>query len=173
MPDPLAVLLLPTRLEEFALADQARDLLRAPRIVALEPPRVSWARLARLPAPMAARTALRQAKRLKLPGSARVVIIYDPLQTMMGLGLLARHDEAELWYVHAGRERTVADPKLELRIGELDELARERAALEISLEELAPLPPERTWFEANELLWDRLEELEIAFFADRPPGSGD
>jgi hypothetical protein len=165
MPDPLAILLLPVRLEEFALAEQARDLLRAPRVIALEPPRVPWARLARLPEALALRTALRQAKRLKLPGDARVVIVYDPLQTMMGLGLLARHADAELWYLRAGQTATEAEPKLAQRIAELDDLARRRAALEISLEDLAPLPPERTWFEANELLWDRLEELEIAQFA--------
>jgi len=164
MPDPLAVLLLPDRLEEFALSEHARDLLRAPRVIALEPPRVSWARLARLPDPFASRTALRQAKRLKLPGTARVVIIYNPLQTMMGLGLLARHREAELWYVRAASEPTDVEPKLEQRIAELDEAARKRAVLDITVDDLAPLPPERTWFEANELLWDRLEELEIAQF---------
>lgn len=165
MPDQLAVLLLPDRLEEFALAEHARDLLRAPRIVALEPPRVSWTRLARLPDAFAARTALRQAKRLKLPGSVRVVILYSPLQTMMALGLLARHRGAELWYLPTGEPAPEADPRLELRMAELDELARRRAKLEITVENLAPLPPERTWFEANELLWDRLEELDIAEFA--------
>jgi hypothetical protein len=165
MPDPLAVLLLPERLEDFALSEHARDLLRAPQVIALEPPRVSWARLAKLPEAFAARTALRQAKRLKLPGAARVVIIYDPLQTMMGLGLLARHREAELWYLRVPQEAAEADPGLQQRIDELDELARKRAALEITLDELAPLPPERTWFEANAQLWDRLEELKIAHFS--------
>ena len=165
MPDPLAILLLPERLEDFALAEHARDLLRAPRVIALEPPRVSWTRLARLPEALALRTALRQAKRLKLPGRARVVIVYHPLQAMMGLGLLARHPDAELWYLRAAAQGTAAEPKLEQRVAELDDLARRRAALEISLDDLAPLPPERTWFEANELLWDRLEELEIAQFA--------
>jgi hypothetical protein len=164
MPDPLAVLLLPDRLEEFALSEHARDLLRAPQVIALEPPRVSWARLARLPEAFAARTALRQAKRLKLPGSARVVIIYNPLQTMMGLGLLSRHRGAELWYVRTAEARADVDPKLQLRLEQLDEIARKRAAFELTLDDLAPLPPERTWFEANERLWDRLEELEIAHF---------
>jgi hypothetical protein len=93
-----------------------------------------------------------------------VVIIYNPLQTMMGLGLLARHREAELWYVRAASEPTDVEPKLEQRIAELDEAARKRAVLDITVDDLAPLPPERTWFEANELLWDRLEELEIAQF---------
>lgn len=165
MPDLLAVLVLPAPLEEFALAEHARDLLRAPRVIALEPPRVSWARLARLPAGLALRTAVRQARRLKLPGKVSVVILYDPLQALMALGLLARHPGAELWYVRASAPGAEPDPRLERRSAELDELARSRAVLEISLGDLAPLPPERTWFEANELLWDRLEELEIAQFA--------
>jgi hypothetical protein len=164
MPDPLAVLLLPQRLEEFALAEHARDLLRAPRVLALEPPRVSWSRLARLPPVLARRTAVRQAKRLKLPGQARVVILYDPLQTMMGLGLLGRYPDADLWYVRDGETRNEAEPELEERITELDELARRRAALVLSIGDLAPLPPARTWFAANEPLWDRLEELDIAHF---------
>jgi hypothetical protein len=164
MPDPLAVLLLPQRLEEFELTEHARDLLRAPRVVALEPPRVPWRRLARLPEAFALRTALRSAKRLKLPGEVRVVILYDPLQTFMALALLARHPEAELWYLRPEREGTEDDAKLKRRIPELDARARRRAALEMTIEDLAPLPPERTWFEANEKLWDRLEELDIAHF---------
>jgi hypothetical protein len=165
MPDPLAVLLLPQRLEEFALAEHARDLLRAPRVIALEPPRVSWSRLARLPESLALHTGIRQAKRLKLPGQTRVVILYDPLQTMLALGLLVRYPDAELWYLGAGRESPETEPNLASRIAELDEVARLRAALAMSIDELAPLPPARTWFEANDPLWDRLEALEIAQFA--------
>jgi hypothetical protein len=165
MPDPLAVLLLPQPLEEFALAEHARDLLRAPRVIALEPPRVSWARLARLPVALALHTGIRQARRVKLPGEPRVVILYDPLQAMLGLGLLARYRQAELWYVRGGEDGTEHEPRLAPRIAELDELAIRRAALEMTIDELAPLPPERTWFEANDPLWDRLEELEIAHFA--------
>ncbi|HWC86581.1 MAG TPA: hypothetical protein VG388_08580 [Solirubrobacteraceae bacterium] len=166
MPDPLAVLLLPQRLEEFELADHARDLLRAPRVIALEPPRVPWSRLARLPEAFALRTALRSAKRLKLPGAVRVVIVYDPLQTFMGLGLLARHPEAELWYLRSAGESEgeEGDARFRQRVADLAELARRRAVLDMSIDELAPLPPERTWFEANEPLWDRLEELDIAHF---------
>ena len=164
MPDPLAVLLLPQHLEEFELGEHARDLLRAPRVVALEPPRVHWTRLARLPEAFALRTSLRSAKRLKLPGEARVVILYDPLQTYMALALLARHPNAELWYLRPERESAAADAKLERRIRELDALARRLAALEMTIEDLAPLPPARTWFEANEKLWDRLEALDIAHF---------
>jgi hypothetical protein len=93
-----------------------------------------------------------------------VVILYDPLQTMMGLGLLGRYPDADLWYVRDGETRNEAEPELEERITELDELARRRAALVLSIGDLAPLPPARTWFAANEPLWDRLEELDIAHF---------
>ena len=166
MPDPLAVLLLPRRLEEFALADHARDLLRAPRIVALEPGRVAWSRLAALPAAFALRTGLRQAKRLKLPGQVRVVILYDPVQALIALGLLARNPGAELWYLRGAEDGDEAErsPKLRERIEELEELVQRRADLVVSIDELAPTGPERSWFDANEPLWDRLEELDIAQF---------
>jgi len=147
------------------LEDHARDLLRAPRVVALEPPRVSWTRLARLPEALALRIALRQARRLKLPGCPRVVIVYDPLQTLLGVGLLKRYEDAELWYLRSGQGADQGAPELQPRIADLDRLARRRASIEMSIDELAPLPPERTWFEANEKLWDRLEQLAIAEFA--------
>lgn len=164
MPDPLAVLLLPERLEEFAFEDHARDLLRAPRVIALEPPRVSWTRLARLPEAFAPRVARRQARRLELPGSPRVVMVYEPLQMLLALGLLMRYPDAELWYVRSRQGSAVVEPKLQRRIGVLDDLAREHAVIEIPLHDLVPLASARTWFEANAPLWHRLEELEIAQF---------
>lgn len=198
---PLAVLLLPARLDEVAFAEHARDLLRAPRIVALEPPRVSWTRLASLPPKLARRAGMRQAKRLKLRGEIRVVILYGPLQALLATALLERNRAAELWYLRAGAESeragagseragaesdrgeaqpgrggagpehrggepdpdAEANPVLVQRIHELDELARSRATLSLELGDLAP-GPEQTWFDANEPLWDRLEELEIAQF---------
>jgi hypothetical protein len=45
--EPLAVLLLPGRLEGFELEAHARDLLSIPRVVALEPPRIRPARALR------------------------------------------------------------------------------------------------------------------------------
>lgn len=166
MPDPLAVLLLPQRLEEFALADHARDLLRAPRIVAIEPGRLAWSRLAGLPPAFALRTGLRQAKRLKLPGQVRVVILYDPVQTPIALGLLARNPGAELWYLRGAGPGDEAErpPKLRQRIEQLEQLVRRRADLVLSIDDLGPTGPDRSWFDANEPLWDRLEALEIAQF---------
>jgi hypothetical protein len=165
MPDPFAVLLLPERLEDFALEEHARDLLRAPRVIALEPPRVPWTRIATLPEAFALQTAKRQARRLKLPGEPRVVILYNPLQALLAVSLVTRHPKAELWYLRPEDAVTESDPALQRRATELDELARKRAELELSIGDLAPLPPTRTWFEANGQLWDRLEELEIAEFA--------
>src|SRR5947209_4958061 len=46
---PIAVLLLPGALESFILRDQARDLLRAPGVVAVEPPRARYGIHTRMP----------------------------------------------------------------------------------------------------------------------------
>ena len=44
----LCVLLLPRELERFILRDQAEDLLRAPNVVAVDPPRVPYGAFGRL-----------------------------------------------------------------------------------------------------------------------------
>ena len=46
---PIGVLLLPRELERFILREQAEDLLRAPHVVAVDPPRVPYGAIARLP----------------------------------------------------------------------------------------------------------------------------
>jgi hypothetical protein len=96
--EPLAVLLLPTRLEEFELAAQARELLQIPRVIALEPPRVRTPRLLREAAPV------RQAKRLRLPGEPRVLVLYHPAQYRLARALAGRYEAAELWYLRPGPE---------------------------------------------------------------------
>ncbi|HWD65311.1 MAG TPA: hypothetical protein VG405_09060 [Solirubrobacteraceae bacterium] len=121
-PEPLAVLLLPTALERFELAEHARELLTIPRVVALEPSRFGTSRLLRDSA------ALRQARRLRFPGRPWVLVLYHPEQYRLARALMARYAGAELWYVERDLEelesRSRARPD-ELR--ELDELARERA----------------------------------------------
>ena len=62
--EPLAVLLLPGRLEGLELEAHARDLLSIPRVVALEPSRLRPRRLLRDAA------LLRQGRRLRFPGRA-------------------------------------------------------------------------------------------------------
>lgn len=113
--ESLAVLLLPSRLEEFELAAHARDLLDIPRVLALEPSRF------RTPVAMRDAVTARQAKRLRFPGEPRLLVLYHPEQYPLARALLAAHGQAELWYFQPDPD--ALDPEL---IG-LDELARERA----------------------------------------------
>lgn len=92
-PEPLAVLLLPRRLEDFELAAHARDLLAIPRVVALEPSR------GRGPASMREAVSALQARRLRFPGDPRVLVLYRPRQYLLARALLGVHEGAELWYV--------------------------------------------------------------------------
>jgi hypothetical protein len=92
-PEPLAVLLLPRRLEDFELAAHARDLLAIPRVVALEPPR------GRGPASMREAVSALQARRLRFPGDPRVLVLYRPRDYPLARALLGVHEGAELWYV--------------------------------------------------------------------------
>jgi hypothetical protein len=91
----LLVLLLPERLERFHLEPQARELLRAPGAVAVDPARIP---VGRIPATVAAGLAVGQAKRMRLPGMPAAVAIFHPLQFYLAGALLARHPAAELWY---------------------------------------------------------------------------
>ena len=63
VPDDLALLLLPRPLESFILREQAQDLLRAPGVVAADPPPVPYGAVLRMPQVMAHMVALRTAKR--------------------------------------------------------------------------------------------------------------
>ncbi len=94
---PLLLLLLPARLEAFALRAQAEALLAAPGAVAIEPARVSYRSLGGLPAPVASSVARRQAKRMRLPGVPQAVAVFDPLQLPLAGALIERHPDAEVW----------------------------------------------------------------------------
>jgi hypothetical protein len=100
---PLLVLLLPTKLEEFALRERAEDLLRAPGVIAVEPPPISWRRLGGLPDVTLARIAKRQAKRMKLPGIPYAVAVFEPTQLALAHALGARY-EADVWEVEGPHE---------------------------------------------------------------------
>lgn len=146
--DPLALLLLPVRLEQFAHAEHARDLLRAPRVLALEPPPVSWGRLGRLPGSLALGVGVRQAKRLKLPGRARVAIVYDALQLPLAQGLQLRFEGVELWRAEKVVEATA------------------QAALAFDPGDAAGIGESAGAFDRNAPLWERLERLGVAEFED-------
>jgi len=85
-PPPICVLLLPRELESFILRDQAEDLLTAPGVVAVEPARVPYGAYLRIPASVADGIAATQARRLRLPGIPRVIVIFHPLQYPLARG---------------------------------------------------------------------------------------
>ena len=123
MEQRLLVLLLSQPLERFQLEAQARELLRAPGAVAVDPARLP---VARFPAGLAAGLAVGQAKRMRLPGTPAAVAIFHPLQLYLGGALLARHPTAELWYGEP-------EPAERGRVEELHTAAAERAALTFPL----------------------------------------
>ncbi|MDO8186349.1 hypothetical protein Q5424_11065 [Conexibacter sp. JD483] len=148
--EPLALLLLPEPLERFEHAEHARDLLRAPRVLALEPPRMSWGRIARLPDSLALGIGVRQARRLRLPGRVRVALVYDAGQLALAQGLQLRWEGTELWRAEAVVEATA------------------QASFAFAPADAAGLGDDATAdaFTRNEPLWERLEALGIAEFRD-------
>src|SRR3954470_9881758 len=130
---PIAGLLLPRTLESFILRDQAEDLLTGPGVVAVEPARISYGAYLRLPASVADGLAAAQARRLKLPGIPRVIVIFHPLQYPLARGLIAQHPDAELWYWRWDRYEAAYDAsrRQKARLEELHLAASLRAAVNI------------------------------------------
>jgi hypothetical protein len=148
--EPLGVLLLPSKLEEFELADHARDLLAIPRVIALEPPRMRTPRFLREVIPV------RTAKRLRFPGEPRVLVLYHPRQYPLARALHARYEQAELWYIRPGPAALrVRDERESDELTELDQLACARATESRIVSQLADSN------ELRERLRGRLHELEI------------
>jgi hypothetical protein len=158
--EPLGVLLLPCRLEEFSLAAQARDLLAIPRVIALEAPR------RRPPRFLRDSVAMRQSRRLRLPGEPRVLVLYHPAQYRLARALRGRYANSELWYM-SGDAAALTDEQGHTRqeLLELDALARQRATeTRVVAEDDAPAV-------VNEALRVRLHELEIISTRPFVPGA--
>jgi hypothetical protein len=151
---PLGIMLLPRRLEDFALQSQAADLMRAPGIVAVEPARVSYDAYLRMPTGVGDGIASVQARRLALPGTPRLVIIFGPLQYPLARALISIHPGCELWYVPAAGPPAGSRRRRE-RIEELHIAAGARATLYFDLDALQA--EER--FPASG--WARMESLGI------------
>lgn len=120
--DSMAILLLPTRLEGFEREEHARSLLAIPRVVALE------ASQRRTPAWLRNAAPLRQARRLRLPGLVRLVVLYHPAQYPLARALCARFEDAELWYLPPDRSEVSGrntEETQELLVA--DSLARDRS----------------------------------------------
>jgi hypothetical protein len=133
--EPLALLLLPRRLEEFILRDQARDLLRAPRVVAADPPAVPYGAVLRLPPTpahiLAARTARRLKRALRKHGFPQVIVIFHPVQWPLARALLELDRRSELWYGRWDRFEHAYDasPRRRARLAEYHEAAARASAL--------------------------------------------
>jgi hypothetical protein len=144
---PLCVLLLPEPLETFTLRERAEDLLTAPGVVAVDPPRLSYASAARLGESFADGLAVVQARRLRLPGYPLAIVVFDPLQYPLARALTGASPDAELWY------GAPSEPATE-RGRSLDELAAARATLRLEYSD-APVHTQ------NLPLWERMEALGI------------
>ena len=132
-PPPIGVLLLPRALESFILRDQAEDLLSAPGMVAVEPARMSYGAYLRLPVTVGDGLAATQARRMRLPGVPRVIVIFHPLQYPLARGLIAVHPDAELWYWQWDRFEAAYDatPRQRERLQDLHVAASLRASVNI------------------------------------------
>ena len=133
---PICVLLLPRELERFILREQAEDLLRAPYVVAVDPPRMPYGVVGRMPRTAADALSASQARRLvrglrRDLGEPRVIVIFHPLQYPLARAVIALCPGAELWYGRWDRyERAYDAPaKLRARLEELHALAAERSEL--------------------------------------------
>jgi hypothetical protein len=144
---PLCLMLLPAPLEAFELRERAEDLLTAPGVAAVDPPRLSYAGAARLGQSFADGLAMVQARRMRLPGIPRALVVFEPLQYPLARALTAVYPDAELWY-GPGAEPGAG------RVRALHDLAAERAALRFE----RGTGPART---QNLPLWERMEALGI------------
>jgi hypothetical protein len=131
-PPPICVLLLPRQLESFILRDQAEDLLAAP-VVAVEPARIPYGAYLRLPVSVGDGLAATQARRLRLPGVPRAIVIFHPLQYPLARGLIAQHPDAELWYWRWDRYEVAYDasPRQRAKLEDLHLAATLRASLTV------------------------------------------
>jgi hypothetical protein len=146
--EPLGVLLLPSKLEDFKLVEHARDLLSIPRVLALEPSRHKAPRFMRESIPA------RTARRLKFPGDPRMLILYHPRQYPLARALCARYEQAELWYVRPEPDELVGDDPAD-DPSEFDPLAAERAGeTRVISQTVEPS-------ELRETLRIRMRELEV------------
>ena len=137
---PLAVLLLPTKLEQSPHRERIEALLQSPGAIAVEPPAIGYG--SRSPGLLRERIAAGQARRMGLPGQPRAIVVFDVRQYPLARALLAEHPEAELWYAAEGG-------------GDLHEAALARAALRF---EAGGEEPVR---EQNRPLHERREALGI------------
>src|SRR3954469_6691735 len=133
---PLCLLLLPRALDGFILRDQAEDLLRADTVVAVDPPRVPYGAIARMPHAIGEALALRTAKRLvktlrRNGDRPKVVVIFHPVQVLLAHAIVQLVEDCELWYGRWDRYEHAYDagPHMRERLELLHEAAGELSSL--------------------------------------------
>jgi hypothetical protein len=153
----LCVLLLPHVLEAMPERARVEDLLAAPGVVAVDPARISYRALVRLPETLHAGIATGQARRLGLPGTPRAIVLFGGLQYPLARSLASEHPDAELWLADPPEPAPDgASPRLRARVEELVALAGLRADLRFPWRGGDGTPRER-----NAQLWERLEALGV------------
>jgi hypothetical protein len=129
------------------MRERAEDLLTAPGVAAVDPPRVSYESLARVSEGLADGVAAVQARRMRLPGYPRALVVFHPYQYPLARAVRSAHPDAELWYGPAAEPEGDREQALNAR-------AFERADLRF-----------RHWdapaHEQNLPLWERMEALGI------------
>jgi hypothetical protein len=156
---PLCVLLLGHPLEALEHRERLDDLLTAPGVVAVDPARVSYRALSRLPEALHAGLAAGQARRLQLPGIPRALVLFGGLQYPLARSLLSDHPDAELWLAEPAEAPPAdASDRVAGRIGDLVSMAELRA------DHRFPWPgdPAQPARARNVGLWERIEALGIA-----------
>jgi hypothetical protein len=154
----LCVLLLPHPLEGLDHRDRLDDLLTGPGVVAVDPARVSYRALSRLPEAVHAGVAAGQARRLGLPGTPRAIVLFDGLQYPLARSLISDHPDAQLWLADP-LEPPPADASRRLteRIGDLTSMADMRSDVRFPWPGDPAEPPRAR----NRALWERIEALGI------------
>jgi hypothetical protein len=156
---PLGVMLLPHPLETFWLRERAEDLLTAPAVFAADPARISYRAFGRLPDAVMTGIAAGQARRMRLPGVPRAVLLFHPLQYPLARSLIADNPDAELWYAHwSPADDPEHPPRAQRRIADFDTMAEMRADWRF---DARPQPEGVTARECNRALWGRLERLGV------------
>lgn len=154
---PVGVLLLPEPLEGFRLRDRAEDLLSAPGVVAVDPARISYGALGRLPDPVLSGLAAGQARRMRFPGIPRAVVVFHPFQYPLARSLISEHPDAELWYAEWEDDGADVPARRRRRMEDLDAMASMRADLRFDAGGAGEAPAH----ELNRHLWERLERLGV------------
>src|SRR4051812_46421810 len=155
----LCVLLLGHPLEALEHRERLDDLLTAPGVVAVDPARISYRALSRVPEAVHAGLAAGQARRLQLPGAPRALVLFGGLQYPLARSLLSDHPDAELWLAEPAEPPPAdASRRVAGRVADLLAMAEMRADHRFAW----PGDPAQPARARNAALWVRIEGLGIA-----------